>query len=43
MLICYIILILYFKSRGGYKAEALTGHEGDPDKFSGKIAAGGEG
>ncbi len=43
MLVCYIILILFFKSRGGYKAEAIAGHEGDPDKFSGKIAAGGEG
>ena len=24
MLICYLILIYYFRSRGGYKAEVLT-------------------
>ncbi len=25
MLTCYIILFLYFKSKGGYKAQALGG------------------
>ena len=25
MFVCYLILILYFQSRGGYKAEELTG------------------
>jgi len=27
MLLCYLALILYFKSKGGYKAETLAGHE----------------
>jgi MFS family permease len=26
MLVCYLILIVYFKAKGGYKAEILTGH-----------------
>jgi MFS family permease len=26
MFVCYLMLILYFKSRGGYRAEVLTGH-----------------
>ena len=38
MLACYIALILYFKSRGGYKAEVLTGHAAHPDeKFTGGV------
>jgi hypothetical protein len=28
MLVCYIILILYFKAKGGYKAEELTVESG---------------
>lgn len=31
MLVCYILLILYFRSRGGYKAQSL---EGTPDEVS---------
>jgi hypothetical protein len=39
MLVGYVILILYFKSRGGYKAEILTGHGARPDeKFTGGVA-----
>ncbi len=26
MLVCYLVLIIYFKSKGGYTAEVLTGH-----------------
>jgi len=26
MLVCYIALFLYFKSKGGYKAQSLSGH-----------------
>ncbi len=38
MLVCYIILILYFKSKGGYKAEQLTGHDvDDPGEFTGGV------
>lgn len=39
MLVGYICLILYFKSRGGYKAEVLTGHAAQDDKFTGGVAA----
>lgn len=39
MLIGYICLILYFKARGGYKAEVLTGHAAEDEKFTGGVAA----
>ena len=39
MLISYIGLLGYFKSRGGYKAEVLTGHEADDEKFTGGVEA----
>ena len=35
MFVCYLILILYFRSKGGYDAEVLTGHgshEGEYDE-----------
>jgi len=35
MLLAYIGLIVYFRARGGYKAEVLTGNEADDDKFTG--------
>ena len=38
MFICYIFLILYFKSRGGYQAEVLTGHAASDEKFTGGVA-----
>jgi MFS family permease len=38
MLACYIALIVYFRSRGGYRAEVLTGHAAHPDeKFTGGV------
>lgn len=37
MLVCYLILILYFRSRGGYKAQVLTGHSAEDAKFTGGI------
>lgn len=37
MLICYIILIVYFKSRGGYSAQVLTGHSAEDRKFTGGV------
>ncbi|MFI4876410.1 MAG: MFS transporter, partial [Blastopirellula sp. JB062] len=37
MLACYIMLILYFSSRGGYKAEVLVGHEAEDAKFTGGV------
>lgn len=35
MFVSYIALILYFKTRGGYQAEVLTGHAADDEKFTG--------
>ena len=37
MLACYIGLLIYFKSAGGYQAEVLTGHEADDEKFTGGV------
>lgn len=37
MLVCYVILIFYFKSKGGYKAQVLTGHEAADKKFTGGV------
>jgi len=38
MLVCYIILIIYFRSRGGYSAQVLTGHAAEDKKFTGGVA-----
>jgi MFS family permease len=35
MCVCYLILIAYFRSRGGYRAEVLTGHVAKDEKFTG--------
>ncbi len=40
---CYLILIAYFKSRGGYRAEVLTGHAAEDEKFTGGTLGPGEG
>ena len=37
MLICYLALFFYFKSRGGYSAQVLTGHKANDDKFTGGV------
>lgn len=37
MFICYMILIFYFKSKGGYKAEVLAGHGAQDGKFTGGV------
>jgi MFS family permease len=39
MLAAYLVLIVYFKSRGGYKAEVLTGHAAVDEKFTGGVPA----
>ncbi|QDT65052.1 MFS transporter [Calycomorphotria hydatis] len=40
MLVCYLILIVYFRSKGGYKAEVLTHDPGEKtDEFTGGVAA----
>ncbi len=43
MCVCYLGLIAYFKSRGGYKAEVLAGHAADDEKFTGGTMGPGEG
>jgi hypothetical protein len=37
MLVCYLALIAYFRSRGGYKAQVLTGHAADDREFTGGV------
>lgn len=39
MLLCYIALFLYFKSKGGYQAEILTGHAAEDEEFTGGVPA----
>lgn len=39
----YLLLILYFKMRGGYKAEVLAGHAAEDEKFTGGTMGPGEG
>ena len=43
MCVCYLGLILYFRSRGGYQAQVLTGHAAEDEKFTGGTAGPGEG
>ncbi len=35
MLVAYLILIVYFKAQGGYKANVLVGHAAEDEKFTG--------
>ncbi len=44
MLVCYLILIAYFKSKGGYTAEVLAGHPDaqEAEKFTSGAEAPGE-
>lgn len=37
MLVCYLILLVYFKSKGGYEAEVMTGHAAEDEKFTGGV------
>jgi hypothetical protein len=37
MCVCYLGLIVYFLSRGGYKAEVLVGHAARDEKFTGGV------
>ncbi|MEX0641209.1 MAG: MFS transporter [Pirellulales bacterium] len=43
MCACYLVLIAYFQARGGYKAEVLTGHAAEDEKFTGGTLGPGEG
>jgi hypothetical protein len=42
MCVCYLILIAYFRSRGGYRAEVLTGHGAQDERFTGGTVGPGE-
>lgn len=37
MLVCYVIMLGYFRAKGGYKAEVLTGHEALDEEFTGGV------
>jgi hypothetical protein len=37
MFVCYLALIFYFRSRGGYKAEVLTGHGARDEEMTGGV------
>jgi MFS family permease len=43
MLAGYIILMAYFRARGGYQAEVLTGHAAEDARFTGGVAGAMEG
>jgi MFS family permease len=43
MLVCYLILIGYFRSKGGYEAQVLTGHAAHDEEFTGGTEGPGEG
>jgi hypothetical protein len=38
MCVCYLILIAYFQTKGGYTAQVLTGHAAEDEKFTGGVA-----
>ena len=42
MAVGFLILILYFWSRGGYQAQVLVGHKADDEKFTGGVEGPGE-
>jgi hypothetical protein len=37
MLVGYLLLIVYFRSQGGYEAQVLTGHAAEDEKFTGGV------
>jgi hypothetical protein len=37
MAVCYLLLILYFRSKGGYTAEVLVGHKAEDEKYTGGV------
>ena len=37
MFVCYVLLLIYFRSKGGYRSEVLTGHGADDEKFTGGV------
>jgi hypothetical protein len=43
MFACYLALLVYFKAKGGYKADVLAGHAAHDEEFTGGLVAPGEG
>lgn len=43
MFVCYLGLILYYRSKGGYRAETLVGHAAQDEEFTGGTVGPGEG
>ncbi len=43
MFVCYLMLLGYFKSKGGYQADVLAGHAAHDEDFTGGLVAPGEG
>jgi hypothetical protein len=37
MLGCYLLLIIYYRSQGGYQAQVLTGHAAHDEEFTGGV------
>jgi MFS family permease len=37
MAVGYLLLIIYFRARGGYSAEVLTGHKAEDERFTGGV------
>ena len=43
MAVGFLLLIIYFRARGGYKAEVLVGHAAEDERFTGGTEGPGEG
>ena len=43
MALCFLLLIIYFRAVGGYKAEVLVGHAAEDEEFTGGTQGPGEG
>jgi MFS family permease len=43
MCVCYLLLIAYFRNKGGYQAQVLTGHAAEDKKFTGGVKGAVEG
>ncbi len=39
MFFCYLVLLFYFRSKGGYEAQVLTGHAANDEEYTGGVQA----
>jgi hypothetical protein len=37
MFVCYLVLLVYFRSKGGYEAQVLTGHAAHDEDYTGGV------